>query len=172
MIIEENQLRPPSPKEMEARYVPLERVRLDWLYDCWDDMHCRHNGVHDENTPKTILYATTNSAEFSTLELIEFHKQWAIPYEAFLVNDGYEGEKALDWTHLVHCPVCQQWYEKDTDHANDTLHTAVEAGTARAPEEIPDNPFPKGDPRGWAEYSKCKSHICAAQRKHVEECVR
>lgn len=37
MIIEENQLRPPSPKEMEARHVSLERIRISWEQTCWGE---------------------------------------------------------------------------------------------------------------------------------------
>lgn len=140
MIIEENMLRPPSPKEMEARRVPLERIRISWEQTCWgwsfQETPVDHYGADGScDCPETSGTVDVIDADFTTLDLIEFHKQWAIPYEAFMVNDGYEGEKALDWTHLVQCKVCQQWYGKDTDHASDALHTAVEAGTARAPEE-------------------------------------
>jgi hypothetical protein len=141
MIIQENQLRPPSPKEMAARHVPLESIRLDWYYDCWDDTHCRHNGMHDEKTPVTVGYVYTTSAGFTTLELIEFHKDHAIPYEAFVVGDGYDGELALSWTHVLKCEGCGQWYDSTTEHetTDTSLHgyivrareAAVEAAKAR-----------------------------------------
>ena len=108
MIIQENQLRPPSPKEMQARHVPLERLRISWEQTCWDwDWHTMTISAEDHykaddtcDCPETCGTADTLDAGFTTLELIEFHKEHVIPYEAYLVNDGYEGEKALDWTHL------------------------------------------------------------------------
>lgn len=125
MIIQENQLRPPSPKEMAARYVPLERLRVSWTYDCWDDTHCRHDGNHNETTPLTTGLVDSMDAGFTTLELIEFHKDYAIPYEAFVVNDGYDGDRALDWKHLRMCEGCNQWFLPDTDHTTtDPIHLA------------------------------------------------
>jgi hypothetical protein len=132
MIIQENQLRPPSHKEMEARRVPLERLRISWTYDCWDDTHCRHNGVHDENTPLTTGLVDSFDAGFTTLELIEFHKDWQIPYEAFVVGDGYEGELALDWTHVLKCEGCGQWYDSTTEH--ETTDTSLHGCIVRARE--------------------------------------
>lgn len=130
MIIEESQLRPPSPKEMEAGHVSLERVRLQWLPKCWGwdpaETPVDHYKADDTcDCPETFGTADTLDAGFTTLELIEFHKQWAIPYEAFMVNDGYEGEKALDWTHLNRCPICQAWYLEGSDHIRDAIHQAV-----------------------------------------------
>jgi hypothetical protein len=132
MIIEENQLRPPSPKEMQARYVPLERIRIEWQPQCWDwDWFTMTVSVDDHyrggtcDCPETCGTTDTLDTGFTTLELIEFHKDWAIPYEAYLVNDGYEGEKALDWTHLRKCETCNQWFLPDTDHTTtDALHLA------------------------------------------------
>lgn len=132
MIIEENQLRPPSPKEMAARYVPLERIKISWTYDCWDDTHCRHNGMHDENTPLTTGLVDSDAAGFTTLELIEFHKDNAIPYEAFVVADGYDGEIALDWTHIVKCEGCGQWYDANEPH--ETTDTSLHGYLVRARE--------------------------------------
>lgn len=119
MIIQENQLRPPSPVEMQERRMWLERFVM------LDEAPASYGGNN--------VYAWPVN-EVSVLELIEFHKDHVIPYEAKLLA-GYDQELILDWTHLVHCPVCQQWYEKDADHVNDALHTAVEAGTARTPEK-------------------------------------
>lgn len=126
MIIEENQLRPPSPKEMAARHVPLEHVTIQWVPSCWESETLAMPGcIVDCQHPETCGTAEVIDAGFTTLELIEFHKQWAIPYEAFLVNDGYEGEKALDWTHLSFCEICTQWFLPETQHtATDTLHLA------------------------------------------------
>lgn len=126
MIIEESQLRPPSPKEMEARHVPLERVRLQWLPKCWEG-ETLANPEHSTNCecPRTYGYVSSYGTGFTTLELIEFHKQYVIPYEALVVGDGYEGELALDWTHLSFCETCKQWFLPDTDHTTtDTLHLA------------------------------------------------
>ncbi len=36
--------------------------------------------------------------------------------------------------------------------------------------EIPDNPYPPGDARGWAKFADCPSHLCALQRKHWDSC--
>ena len=80
MIIEENQLRPPSPKEMSEKQVWLEKVVF----------------VNDGPTPRAYAWPVN---EISTLDLIEFHKQWVIPYEARLLP-GYDQDLILDWTHL------------------------------------------------------------------------
>lgn len=129
MIIEENQLRPPSPREMQARYVSLERIRIEWQPKCWEDLRLPTPACEtgDCLCPQTHGTADLNDAGFSTLELIEYHKEHAIPYEAYLVNDGYEGEKALDWTHLSFCETCKQWFLEGTAEAHvttDTLHLA------------------------------------------------
>lgn len=36
--------------------------------------------------------------------------------------------------------------------------------------EIPNNPYPKGDPRGWVKYRDCITDMCAAQRQHTPNC--
>ena len=131
MIIEENQLRPPSPREMESRRVPLERLRLSWEQTCWGWEETPHGHYKADDTcdcPETCGTADTLDAGFSTLELIEFHKQWVIPYEAFLVNDGYAGETALDWTHLKRCPICAAWYLPESGHIRDAMHLAQPGG--------------------------------------------
>ena len=99
-MYEEGTLRPPSPHEMEAMYVPLEMIHLEWYPSCWlNEAPCEHT-VHD-GLPMVVGYANVwSNVSFSTLELIEYHKQHVIPYEAVLVADGYDGELALDWTHL------------------------------------------------------------------------
>lgn len=105
MIIEENQLRPPSPKEMEERQVWLEKVVF----------------VTDGPTPRAFAWPVN---EITTLELIEFHKDNAIPYEARLLP-GYDQDLILDWTHLSFCEICKQWFLPDTDHTTtDALHLA------------------------------------------------
>lgn len=98
-MYQEGTLRPPTRTEMLARYIPLEQIQLSWYPECWDDTVCRHDGNH-EGVPLTRGYAMAVQTTFSTLELIEYHKEHVIPYEAFVVNDGYDGELALDWTHL------------------------------------------------------------------------
>jgi hypothetical protein len=35
---------------------------------------------------------------------------------------------------------------------------------------IADSPFPLGDPRGFNEYQRCVSDMCAVQRKHTGTC--
>lgn len=102
MIIQENQLRPPSPIEMKERRTWLER------FDMKDVV---------------AVYAWPVN-ELSTLELIEFHKDNAIPYEARLLA-GYDQELILDWSHLSFCETCKQWFLPDTDHTTtDVLHLA------------------------------------------------
>lgn len=124
MIIEENMLRPPSPKEMEARYVPLERLRFVYESACWTDPKdlVDHYDVRGScSCAETVGHADTLSNDFTTLELIEFHKTYGIPYEAFLVNNGYEGEKALAWTHLKFCEECKRYYDGTQEHETGPL---------------------------------------------------
>ena len=83
-------LRPPSPRELVERRVPLEVIDVQWI--CGASFHeCGHAG-----------YATTwPRVECSTLELVEFHGRHNIPWGARLkVNDYGEG-LALDWSHLA-----------------------------------------------------------------------
>jgi hypothetical protein len=98
-MYEEGTLRPPTPKEMAARYVPLEQIHLDWMPACWEETFCPHE-THDGLPLVVGMVRTWHTLDFSTLELIEFHKQHVIPYEARLVGYGYDGELALDWTHV------------------------------------------------------------------------
>lgn len=99
-MYEEGTLRPPSPREMEAMYVPLEMIHLEWMPSCWEDGAICVHTIHD-GLPLVVGWARTwGTPSFSTLDLIEYHKQHVIPYEAVIVADGYEGELALDWTHL------------------------------------------------------------------------
>lgn len=136
MIITNGQLRPPSPKELKDQRLILERIALSWTIDYDASVCIPEDDPLKCDCPEVIGHVwSSGTFALTTLELIEFHKDHAIPYEARLEAVGDDNDLQLDWTHLVHCPVCQQWYEKGTDHANDTLHTAVEAGTARAPEE-------------------------------------
>lgn len=117
MIIQENQLRPPSLKEMQERRVPLERIRLEWPGTCYSGEECCPSGRGSARSDHTLTV--------TTLELIEFHKDWQIPYEALLDQDGYDGEIALDWTHLTRCGTCLQWFLPGTDHTTtDALHLA------------------------------------------------
>jgi hypothetical protein len=51
------------------------------------------------------------------------------------------------------------------------LSEKLAASLRRDPGEIPDNPFPPGDPRGLQEYQACISDLCAVQRRHTTMCL-
>ena len=134
-MYEEGTLRPATQAELDAKFVPLERIRLEWVYECWDDTHCRHGGMHGDHIPRTIGLASSWSSTVSMSELIEYCKAYAIPYEAQLVLDGYDGELALSWTHLEQCGRCSGWYERGQEeeaHAQEGLHVALVKAQRRA----------------------------------------
>jgi hypothetical protein len=138
VIIEENQLRPPSPKEMARRRVPLERMSIDYEID-WDRKCASPDKLGACDCPKTEGSAVSNPTYgVTTLELIEFHKDNAVPYEATLESEGDDGELWLDWSHLSYCPVCQGWYREgdDQDHLLEPIHVAVVK--ARMSQFLPD----------------------------------
>lgn len=62
----------------------------------------------------------------------------------------------------------------DPEHAGMTCdqYDAALDGTPQGEDQtpIPGNPYPDGDPRGWAEYDPCRSHLCAVQRQHTARC--
>lgn len=135
MIIQENQLRPPSPKEMAARHVQLERIRFYYEPECWDNTEiplAHYDGKGNCGCSSITGRVDCIDAGFTTLELIEFHKDNGIPYGAFVVADGYDGELALDWTHVILCEGCGQWYDSTTEH--ETTDTSLHGYLVRARE--------------------------------------
>lgn len=110
MIIEENQLRPPSPKEMADRVVFLETI------------------VFNYDLLRSQAYGWPVN-EISVLSLIEFCKQWGIPYEAKLLP-GYDQDLVLDWTHIIQCEGCGQWMDTTTEHPTEptSLHGYIIRG--------------------------------------------
>ena len=132
MIITNGQLRPPSPKEMAARRVPLDRIALSWTISTDDS--CPTPDAYPCGCPETEGYVYSNgTATLTTGELIEFHKDYAIPYEAHVVVDEFE-DFILDWSHLTQCQVCGSWYENDGDHQLDPLHASILKSRAKARE--------------------------------------
>lgn len=131
MIIQENQLRPPSPREMEARKLTLERVRISYEID-WDVVCVSPDKITGPcDCPRTEGRADAHTLmQIPVLELIEFQKEWGIPYEATLMSDGYDGELVLDWLHIVKCEGCDQWIDSTQEHdtADTSLHGYIIRG--------------------------------------------
>lgn len=126
MIIQERQLRPPTDRDLKARRIQLERLQLLWVID-WD-MDCVSPGkITDPCDCPTTEGSVHQYAqlEIPVLDLIEFHKDYDIPYEATIRSEGDDGELWLDWTYLNRCPVCAQWYREGDDHIRDAMHVAV-----------------------------------------------
>lgn len=135
MIIEENQLRPPSPKEMEARRMTLERVRISYEID-WDQVCVSPDKATGPcDCPKTEGSAHTYALfQIPVLELIEFCKDWGIPYEARLEGVGDDNDLQLDWSHIVQCAGCKQWIDSTQEH--DTTDTSLHGYIIRGREAM------------------------------------
>lgn len=132
-MYQEGSLRPPTPKEMEDRFVPLEEIHVEWEYDCWDDTHCRYVGVHTDDTPRTFGTVHLERVEPTVGALIEFCKDNGIPYGAVVVPDGYDGELALTWRHMTECPACKGWYAGSAaEHDGDELHRLITRRSRKA----------------------------------------
>jgi len=128
MIIQERQLRPPTAKELEARRIELERLTLNWEID-WDKQCITPDKTEGPcDCPKTEGRVHSYGVfDLSVLELIEFCKDYQIPYEAVLMGEGFDGELVLNWTHLVLCEGCGRWYASGEEHdtAPNSLHDYI-----------------------------------------------
>lgn len=95
-MYKEGTLRPPTSRELRQKYVPLERINVEWYPTCWDDSQCSHT-TH-KGLPLTIGRADAVNICPSISDLVEMCQQYGIPTSAVIVPNGYEGEIALDWS--------------------------------------------------------------------------
>jgi hypothetical protein len=114
-------LRPPTAADMAVKQLPLEQLRIDHL-------RCKYRycnvGTHVDSYGSPTIS-----------ELISVCQENAIPYEAELVSNGYEGELALDWSHLAECPGCGLWvgYGQMAAHEDTDAHKAIVFARAHPP---------------------------------------
>lgn len=120
MTYEYGTLRPPTPVEMEARYIPLETIKVKWLdAENWQVRNA-YEGAYEG-----MGEASDDVWEGAVAELAEFMKEHCIPVDAKLVyHECGRHQMALDWTQLELCEVCNQWREPHS--ADDEFHVLMQ----------------------------------------------
>lgn len=87
----EGDIRPPSPKEMQEKYLPLEILEFMW----YDDEHFAVVHGYRKVGEMNVI---TDPAEPTMAELVDFVIQNDIPLSAKLVYDECGSHRmALDW---------------------------------------------------------------------------
>jgi len=119
-------LRPPTQAEMEARYLPLETIKVSWL---------EKGNYKIGHIAYPEAYVGAGDArdavwEGAIAELAHFMAHHVIPMGARLVyHECGTHQMALDWTHLELCKVCKCW--REPHEPEDFLHQLMLAQRSR-----------------------------------------
>lgn len=88
--------------------------------------------------------------------------------------DHNRPDKPARWRPMTYAELILDQRSHDMERGNDGIVHARSCWCAVVPgddePEIPNNPYPPGDPRGWTRFKDCPSHFCAAQRQHMPSC--